>query len=296
MHRLISTAVLTAAAVACCAVAAVAAPLPAQTFAYDASAALHVRVGHVEHAGGITIEDITFASPKGGRIHGELMLPRSKKHRGGVLFVHWLGTPKTTNLSEFQRDALTVAQRGSVALAVDAMWSQKDWYEKGRSPETDLANSVKQVVDLRRSLDVLLAQPGIEPHRIAYVGHDFGAMYGAVLSGVDARVRWYVLMAGNPSFEKWYTYAAKPKDAAAFSAQMASIDPTAFLTVSKAEAFLFQFADTDPYVSSGEALAFASAAPLPRGVFWYRAKHSLNVPEAFSDRIAWLDERLNPAP
>ena len=296
MKRLISAAVLSAAVVCSSGIARAAEPLPAQSFAYDASAPLQLRIGHVQHAGTVTIEDITFASPKGGRIHGELMLPRNKTHRSGVLFVHWLGNPKTTNLSEFQRDALTVAQRGSVALAIDAMWSQKDWYEKGRAPETDLANSVKQVIDLRRSIDVLLAQPGIEAHRIAYVGHDFGAMYGAVLAGVDARVRWYVLMAGNPSFEKWYTYSAKPKDPAGFTAQMASIDPGAFLATSKAEAFLFQFADSDPYVSSGEALAFASAAPLPRGVFWYRAKHSLNVPEAFSDRIAWLDARLNPAP
>lgn len=296
MSKLLAAAVLTAVAFAMSGLSAPAAPVPAQVFAYDAAAPLGLKIISSHHMGSLTIEDITFASPKGGVITGQLILPRNKKHRGGALFVHWLGNPKTTNLSEFHRDALTVAQRGAVALSVNAMWSQKDWYEKLRSPETDYDASVKQVIDLRRSLDVLLAQPGIERQRIAYVGHDFGAMYGAILAGVDSRVRWYVLMAGNPSFEKWYTYGAKPKDPAAFSAQMASIDPTAFLAQSKAEEFLFQFANKDFYISNDDAVKFANAAPLPHGMFVYNAKHSLDVPEAFSDRIAWLDLRLNPSP
>jgi pimeloyl-ACP methyl ester carboxylesterase len=296
LQRSLVGAVLAATVFALSGAAAGADPAPAQTFAYDASAPLGLKVIHQQREGSLTIEDITFPSPKGGLIHGQLILPRNKQHRSGALFVHWLGDPKTTNLTEFHRDALTVAQRGSVALSIDAMWSQKDWYEKIRTPETDYENSIKQVVDLRRALDVLLSQPGIEAHRIAYIGHDFGAMYGSVLAGVDPRVRWFVLMAGNPSFEKWYTYSAKPKDPAAFSAQMASIDPTVFLAQSKAEEFLFQFADKDFYISSDEASKFANSAPLPHGMFVYRAKHSLDVPEAFSDRIAWLDSRLNPSP
>ena len=265
-------------------------------FAYNASAPLGVKVLHQHHEGSLNIEEITFPSPKGGLIHAQLMIPRNKKHRGGVLFVHWLGDPKTTNLTEFHRDAATIAQRGSVAMLIDAMWSQADWYEKHRTPEDDYANSIKQVIDLRRSLDVLLDQPGIDARRIVYVGHDFGAMYGAVLSGVDTRPRWYVLMAGNPSFEKWYTYEAKPKDPVAYTAQMAQLDPTQYLARSKAEEFLFQFANKDQYINATEAQAFVSAAPLPHGMFVYKADHSLDVPEAFSDRMAWLEERLNPAP
>ncbi len=268
---------------------------PAAAFAYAASAPVGLTVLRRAHRDGLTIDEIAFASPNGGTIHGELISPTGKRSHGGVLFVHWLGDPKTTNRSEFVRDALTLARRGSVTLSIDAMWAQKDWYDKGRTPETDYENSVKQVIDLRRSLDVLLSQPGIDPTRIAYVGHDFGAMYGAVLSGVDQRVRWYVLMAGNPSFAKWYTYGAKPKDAAAFAAQMARIDPAGFLAQSQAKEFFFQFADDDFYISSAEAQAFANAAPLPHGTFIYRAKHSLDVPEAFRDRIEWLDRRLNPA-
>ena len=121
-------------------------------------------------------------------------------------------------------------------------------------------------------------------------------MYGAVLSGVDTRARWYVLMAGNPSFAKWYTYEAKPKDPTAYAAQMAQLDPAQYLAQSKAEEMLFQFANKDPYISADEAQAFAAQAPLPHGTFIYKSGHSLDVPDAFADRMAWLEERLNPAP
>ncbi|GAC1505056.1 MAG: hypothetical protein NVS1B14_10660 [Vulcanimicrobiaceae bacterium] len=272
------------------------APLPQEAFGYNAAAPLGVKILQVHHQDNLTVEEITFPSPKGGLVRARLMLPQTPGHRGAVLFVHWLGDPKTTNRTEFARDGLTIAKRGSVALLVDAMWSMPDWYEKGRAPEDDYANSIKQIVDLRRALDVLLAQRGVDPHRIAYVGHDFGAMYGAVLSGVDVRPRWYVLMAGNPSFEKWYTYEAKPKDPQAYTVQMEQLEPGGYLARSKAEAMLFQFAGKDQYVSADEAQKFAGAAPLPRGTFVYNTGHGLNVPEAFADRMAWLAERLVTTP
>ena len=67
------------------------------------------------------------------------------------------------------------------SLLIDAMWSAPDWCDKGRSTGADYANSIAQVIDLRRSLDVLLAQPDIDRNRIAYVGHDFGAMYAHII-------------------------------------------------------------------------------------------------------------------
>ncbi|HEV2037506.1 MAG TPA: hypothetical protein VGQ96_02780 [Candidatus Eremiobacteraceae bacterium] len=211
--------------------------------------------------------------------------------------MHWLGDPKTTNLTEFYRDAATLAERGCVSLLVDAMWSQPHWYDRIRLPATDYANSIQQVIDVRRSLDLLARQPGVDAHRIAFVGHDFGAMYGSVLSGVDARPRWYVLMAGNPSFSEWYLLDPKlhpPANRAAYVAQMARLDPPLYLAQSHAEEFLFQFSRHDDYIPIDRALLFANMAPLPRGLFLYDSDHSLNVPAAFIDRIGWLEKRLAP--
>lgn len=148
------------------------------------------------------------------------------------------------------------------------------------------------MIDLRRGLDLLTSQPGVDAGRIAYVAHDFGAMYGAVLAGVDPRPRYYIFMAGTTSFSDWYLLGKKPADVAAYRARMASLDPLAFLAASDARGFLFQFASQDRYVPLSRAMQFFAAAPLPRAIDLYDARHDLNVPYARRDRLDWLEARL----
>lgn len=63
---------------------------------------------------------------------------------------------------------------------------------------------IQQVIELRRAIEVLLAQPGVNPERLAYVGHDFGGMFGSVLAGVDERIQTYVIMTAIPDFSDWF--------------------------------------------------------------------------------------------
>ena len=262
------------------------------TFAYDARLPLDVRVVRVIHESTLTIEDVTFASPSGGRVRADIVLPPIASAHPGVLFVHWLGSVKTTNRTEFLSDARALAARGITSVLVDAMWAQPDWFDKVRKPETDYARSVQQVIDLRRALDLLAAQPNVDPHRLAYVGHDFGAMYGAVLSGVDPRPTCYVLMAGTTSFSSWYLLGTQPQDKAAYVAQMRPLDPPLFLARASARRFLFQFALKDQYVPVPAAERFASVAPGERAVLFYDADHGLASGEIDGDRLHWLETRL----
>jgi acetyl esterase/lipase len=185
-----------------------------------------------------------------------------------------------------------LAGRGIASVLVDAMWAAPDWFDKGRSPDTDFADSIHQVVDLRRAIDLLQAQSDVDAHKIAYVGHDFGAMYGALLSGVDPRPRWYVLMAGNPSFSQWFLLGKQPADVAAYTAQMAPLDPPAYLARSHADAYMFQFAQKDFYIRPDDEAAFFDAAPPPRAMYVYKIDHSLATPLALQDRLTWLGARL----
>ena len=280
---------------ALCTCAAAAATLPSSAFSYNAAAPLDVRVASTRASGPLTIRDITFASPMHGRVHAEVIGPSSAatSSRPGVLFVHWLGDAATTNLTEFVPDATALAQRGAVCILVDAMWSKPGWFDKGRAPATDYSDSIRQVVDLRRALDVLAAQPGVDARRIAYVGHDFGSMYGAVLSGVDARPQWYVLMAGATSFSAWYLLGAQPKDKAAYIAQMKPLDPTGYVARSGARGFYFQFSDRDQYVSAPIARAFAAAAGARGEIHFYHADHGLKGAAIQHDRLVWLEARIN---
>jgi hypothetical protein len=267
-------------------------PLPASAFAYEKAPVAVRETGRVTSPTGVSIRDISFASPSGAQIRARLFAPQSSGKHGAILFVHWLGDAKTTNRTEFTRDATELAKGGCGSLAIDAMWAQSDWFDKLRKPQTDYAASIRQVVDLRRSLDVLLAQPNVDPDRVAYVGHDFGAMYGAVLSGVDPRPRYYVFMAGTTSFSEWYLLGTKPKDVSAYVAQMKPLEPLPYLRRSQARGFLFQFADVDQYVRRESALAFFAAAPVPRGLFFYHTGHAIRDPHAYDDRLGWLASRL----
>ena len=70
----------------------------------------------------------------------------------------------------------------------------------------DYENSVQEVKELRRDMDVLLSYPRIDPARVAYIGHDFGAMYGMVMTGVDQRISVTAFQAGNSRFGEWFLY------------------------------------------------------------------------------------------
>ncbi len=271
---------------------ALAATLDASAFAYDERAPLKEVYGTTTQRDGVTMREITFTSSGGRAVHGVVVPGTGNGKHAAVLFVHWLGDEATTNHTEFEDDAAELAKRGVTSLLVDAMWSQKDWFEKGRTTQTDYLRSIAQVVDLRRSLDALLVQPNVDPSRVAYVGHDFGSMYGAVLAGVDPRPQWYVLMAGTTSFSQWYLLGAKPADVQSYVAQMAPLDPGGYLARSTARGFLFQFSAHDRYITSSRELEFFQSAPLPRAMAVYDVGHSLATPAATQDRLAWLAEKL----
>jgi len=263
---------------------AVSAPLAASAFSYD-SAAPRVTVTQSDGEG---VSLVSFPGTNGA-ITAEVIRPRNGRPGAmpGVLFVHWLGEPKTTNHTEFEADAKRLAQHGVVSLLIDTPWAQKNWFMGVRTAANDYADSIAFVKDLRRSLDVLISL-GADAKNIAYVGHDFGAMYGAVLSGVDQRPKYYVLMAGTSSFAQWFLLGKKPADPDTYRQQISVFDPPQYLPWSRASAFLLQFAKNDEYIDAAHAREFYDAAPMPKLVGFYNTDHSLNVPQAREDRIGWL--------
>ncbi len=270
------------------------APALADDFTYDASAPLHAIYGPARKLGAtVTSRSLVFTAPSGHKVTGEVISGAAPDPHPGVLFVHWLGDPKTTNHTEFEPDAIALAKHGVTSVLVDAMWAKDGWFDTvGSSAPDDLKGVSDQVVELRRGLDVLMAQKGVDPHRVAYVGHDFGAMFGTLLAGVDHRPSVYVLMAGVPTFSEWYLLGKIHPQRDAYVAALAGLDTTPSLNRSKARAVLFQFSAHDHYITPERAALFASTTILPKGEFFYDADHSLAVPQAFADRQAWLGEQL----
>jgi len=266
------------------------APDLAALFRYDANVPFSVKESGSEKRGDVTVHDITFSGTV-APVKAFLVQPAGKGPFAAILYVHWLGEPETTNRTEFLDEAVRLASRGAVSLLIDSMWAQAGWYEK-RVPEEDFDNSIRQVIDLRRAMDFLVSQPGVDPRRIGFVGHDFGAMYGAVMGAVDPRPLTYVLIAGTPVFSDWYLFAAQPRDLPGFKKQMSAIDPGALVTAIKDASIFFQFADSDRYVSEQDAQNFYKAANPRKHMATYHADHGMAGENIRADRNRWLTAEL----
>jgi len=272
------------------AVTASAAVLPAQDsatmFAYDRRRPADLVAAGTETRGSAVVTDLSYLTLTGTRRAAYLVSP-AKAPDGphpAVLFVHWYEPPNpTSSRKQFLPDAIELAADGVVSLLIDTMWSNPDWFTS-RDPESDLGHSIEQVKELRRALDVLASRPGVDPSRVFYVGHDFGAMYGAIVAGLDAaRLKGFVFMAGTRSFSDWFLLWPKRDDAAkaAIVSRLAPLDPTSHLARAGGLPMLFQFATS----------ASAASAAGPTDVRWYDAEHGLNA-DATRDRLAWLRARF----
>ncbi|HSL30852.1 MAG TPA: prolyl oligopeptidase family serine peptidase, partial [Anaerolineales bacterium] len=168
----------------------------------------------------------------------------------------------------------------------------RDFFLK-RTQEDDARNSIEEVINLRQAMDLLLSQPNVDPSRFAYVGHDFGGMYGILAGSLDRRAAHYVVMAATPRFPDWYLYMPRLEGEMreAFIRQMSEIDPITHVPNLSPATVFFQFATDDFHVPRERAEEFFAAAREPKRMQWYDSGHGLNE-HATQERKNWLRERL----
>jgi hypothetical protein len=172
-------------------------------FDYDQKAPIDVREAGVEQRGDVAIQDISYASPKGGRVPAYLVVPRGKGPFAAVIWGHWYqdGSP-FLNRREFLDEAVALAGSGVVSLLTDGPIARPGFV---RDPDplgdAQINDRVQQILDMRRGADLLLARSDVDAKRLAYVGHSYNAATGAFLAGIDKRFKAFVLMAGNLSDE-----------------------------------------------------------------------------------------------
>jgi dienelactone hydrolase len=236
---------------------------------------------------------MVIQTPFGYRRVAEMFRPEGNGSYAAILYAHWYEPESiTSHRTQFEEEAKEMARGGAVCISIETLWSDRDFFLK-RTQEDDMQNSVQEVVNIRRAMDLLLSQPNIDPKRFAYVGHDFGGMYGVLAGSLDRRPTHYVIMASTPRFPDWYLYLPRLEGEArdAFIRQMVEIDPiTHVSSLSPAEVF-FQFATDDFHVPKERAEEFFAAAQEPKEIKWYEAGHGLDE-TATTDRRAWLKQKL----
>jgi dienelactone hydrolase len=260
----------------------------------DPGTPLEMKVLSTSDRSGVSVVELTYAGASGrAPVQATLVRPPAGSKRGpAVLWVHWLGEPATTNRTEFVAEAVELAQQGAVSLLVEALWSQPNWY-KQRTMDEDPAAFTAQVISLRRGLDLLTQEPGVDPARLAVVGHDFGGMTGMLAAAADGRPRSQVLLAMTPRFEQWMFYdpRKRPTDEQAYRQQLAAIAPIDALPALEG-ATLIQLANEDFYVPPKEIEIWRKALAGRGELRTYATSHAMEAPQVRKDRQEWLQRTL----
>ena len=279
----------------------------ARQFDYDAKAAPDVRETGREKRGGVTIVDLTYASPRGGRVPAYLVLPEGRGPFAAVLFGHWMMPGSTLkNRREFLEEAVVLARAGAGSLLIDAPLVRPGFVREEKDEMRAAAQSSEagrqQVVDFRRGLDLLLSRRDVDPRRVAYVGHSFDAHVGAILAGVEKRIGSFVLMAGAysdeayvfdpdiPSMVEMRKKVGEEKIREYFRAY-AWDDPVYFVGRAAPSAVFLQYGSRDEPIPEKLARRDFALFSEPKKIAFYDAGHALDS-RARLERARWLAERL----
>jgi len=310
MHLLLSLVILASPADA----GAASSPPPATrpvTFEYDARQPLEVKDTVIEETPELRLHDVSYASANKQRVSAYLVVPKGKGPFAPIVFGHW----GNGNRAEFIPEAKLYARAGAVSILPDYPWDRGEPYRRTTNqfdkPELDRDTFAQAVIDLRRAIDLVLSRKDVDPKRLAYVGHSYGAQWGAILTAVDRRMRTAILMAGvgeigdvllknpDPEFAE-LRKALPPGVLERYIKVVGEVDAIHFVPKAAPVSVLMQFGKFEQYFDRDSANRYAAAASEPKKVLWYDTAHDLNDPQCLKDRQAWLVEhvglRPNPRP
>ena len=143
-----------------------------------------------------------------------------------------------------------------------------------------LAIAIKQQLAVFQAcLNWLISKSYVSGSRIAVVGHDYGAMYGALLANSDPRVHTAVLAAPDATWGLWfvqYLLGFTGSRAAHYKALFTSLQPVRHVSRLGSHQ-LFQWAGKDIFVGASVRKRFAAAAPQSPVDFFPRSDHQLTA-------------------
>jgi pimeloyl-ACP methyl ester carboxylesterase len=249
-----------------------------------------------QHQGHAVVEDITYRAPGQDPVSAYLVVPDQAGPHSAAMFLHWLDTAADSNRGEFLAEAVSLASgKHPLVSLLPQLTFPFDYGPVGDVRDRD--SVIKQVVQLRRGLDLLVARADVDRSRVAVVGHDYGAMFASLLSAVDrSRVRSTVVMAADATMANWFVefFLDLPADqVAAYTALLSTVDPVAFIGHAP-QRLLLQYATDDFFIPLTVAHQMRDAAGPGATFRTYAVDHSMDVPAALQDRDAFLRNTLRP--
>lgn len=248
-----------------------------------------------ERRGAAIVHDITYSAPGQTPVDAYLVTPTRHGRFAAAMFMHWLG-PVNSDRSQFLGEAVALAGtgRGLVSLL-----PQLD-FPFAYGPVGDVRDKdsvIKQVIQLRRGLDLLTTRHDVKDNRIAVIGHDYGGMYATLLGAVDRRrVHSEVVIAADATFGNWFVkffLNLTPDAVAPYEAMLDSVDPIHYIAHGPIGGSLLQYGTHDFFIPNDIATEMAAAANPPSKFLTYDVDHELNLPDVMHDRDAFLARSLH---
>ncbi len=274
-------------------------------YGYDSSAPLNPKLSILEETLDYSLYRVDFDSVWGRRVPALYMVPKKCGHLNpAIVFGHGF-----TGKKEDMRKYLSLlSEKCYCAISID-MWyhgerniANKKMYSKHLYQMREgLAGSV---VDLRRAVDFLETRSDEVDHsRISYLGGSMGGILGALLAGVESRIKCPVLVVGGAD----WSYLVKNSivvqvdlssdgmsRSLADSARriLAPVDPINTVQLISPRPLLMINAKHDILVNPASNKKMFLRAKAPRRIVWFASGHGVPEDETMKIVIDWYDKYL----
>jgi dienelactone hydrolase len=238
------------------------------------------------------VQDVLIPIPGHPAVRAYLVRPGGHLPRhayAGILFLHWLGQIHSDR-TEFLAEATELAGQGAVSLLPQGKFP---WQADPVGTWRDVTSVEAQLFYFQQALNWLIGRPYVDRDRVGLVGHDYGAMYGALLASSDHRVHAAVLATPDATWGDWfvkYWLGYTGPRAAHYEGLFDKVQPVDHVSRLGAHE-LFQWAGQDIYVSASVRRQFAQHAPRAQVDFYAGSDHQL-TDAALADRDAFLARQL----
>jgi len=263
-------------------------------FAYDPKLTFKTQSIKVSESEGIRSEHLSFQSTPGEQVFANLYRSAGadSKKIPALIFLHGgvaagKDGPRYVNLAE------TFSRAGWSVLAIDMKYfgerstdlftsfTEKEKHDRlYNNPPLFLEWVIQTVKDVRRSMDFLVEEIGVDPRRIVLVGFSRGATMGAIVGGIEHRLAATVLLYGGhfDALETGHLPAACPAN------YIGRISPRPLLMVNAT-------LDTD-FNRETSVLPLYALAKSPKNIIWTEGGHGILTDEARSQILQWLQESV----
>jgi pimeloyl-ACP methyl ester carboxylesterase len=258
-------------------------------FTYDRQLRFETKVAGVENEGGLRRERLSFQSTPGVRVTAFFhhASGTANEKPPGLVLLHGGGPTGKENVL---RAAELFARAGWSVLSIDLLYfgerttpllttfSDQEKYDKlYNQPSVYLSWITQSVKDVRRGLDFMVQERGIDPRRTGMAGASRGAIVATIAAGVDDRLSPVLLIyGGHGSIERDHLPPACPAN------YIGRIAPRPVLMINGTQdAVILKESSVDPLFR---------LARQPKQIIWTDGGHMFMNEEHRAAMVQWLRE------